>query len=87
LLITQLISTCSDIMAYFTGAPDGSGVAHDDEAKTIAQNAWEFTERRMRWEDMQSYTLLLALEVNSPHPFSRTRQSETNVRSSMTVVE
>jgi hypothetical protein len=51
-------------MAYFTGAPDGSGVAHDDEAKTIARNAWDFTEKRMRWEDMQSYTLLLALEVS-----------------------
>jgi hypothetical protein len=54
----------SDIMAYFTGSPDGSGVAHDDAAKKIAQNAYEFTQKRMRWVDMQSYTLLLALEVS-----------------------
>jgi hypothetical protein len=57
-------SKSSDIMVYFTGPPDGSGVAHDDEAKNIAQHAYDFTQKRMRWVDMQSYTLLLALEVS-----------------------
>jgi hypothetical protein len=51
-------------MAYFTGDPDGSGIAHDDRAKKIAQNAYDFTQKRMRWVDMQSYTLLMALEVS-----------------------
>jgi hypothetical protein len=51
-------------MAYFTGPPDGSGVAHDDAAKNLAQHAYDFTQKRMRWVDMQSYTLLLALEVS-----------------------
>ena len=58
-------------MAYFTGAPDGSGIAHDDQAKKIAQNAYAFTQKRMRWVDMQSYTLLLALEVSPPRRFMR----------------
>jgi hypothetical protein len=54
----------SDIMAYFVGTPDGTGVGHDDEAKAIAANAYQFTQKRMRWVDMQSYTLLMALEVS-----------------------
>jgi len=51
-------------MAYFVGTPDGTGVGHDDEAKAIAANAYQFTQKRMRWVDMQSYTLLMALEVS-----------------------
>lgn len=50
-------------MAYFAGTLDGAGKAHDDKAKAIAEQARKFTEERMRWEDMQSYTLLLMLEV------------------------
>lgn len=53
-------------MAYFAGTPDGAGKAHDDKAKAIAGQARKFTEERMRWEDMQSYTLLLMLEVCLP---------------------
>jgi hypothetical protein len=53
-------------MAYFVGTPDGSGVAHDEEAKEIAERAHKLTQKKMRWVDMQSYTLLMALEVR-PH--------------------
>ncbi|KAH8084097.1 hypothetical protein HD553DRAFT_342487 [Filobasidium floriforme] len=67
-----------DIMAYFTGPPDGSGVAHDNEAKNIAQHAYDFTQKRMRWVDMQSYTLLLALEWN--RMLSDDREAATYVK-------
>jgi hypothetical protein len=60
-------------MAYFVGTPDGTGVDHDDEAKAIAANAYQFTQKRMRWVDMQSYTLLMALEVSAAIETSRDR--------------
>ena len=65
-------------MAYFTGAPDGSGIAHDDQAKKIAQNAYAFTQKRMRWVDMQSYTLLLALEVSPTRSINARRRGRAD---------
>lgn len=54
----------SDIMAYFAGAPDGSTEGHDREAGEIAAAGRRFTEERWRWEDMQSYMLLMMLEYS-----------------------
>lgn len=57
----------SDIMAYFAGAPDGDQGAHDEEARLIAEQGRKFATTRFRWEDMQSYIILLGLEVCSRH--------------------
>lgn len=53
----------SDIMAYFVGPPGDPRAGHDDKARLIAERAREFSQTRFRWEDMQSYVLLLSLEV------------------------
>lgn len=51
-------------MAYFVGPPGNPRSGHDDQARKIAERAREFSQTRFRWEDMQSYMLLLALEVS-----------------------
>ncbi|KAL7423911.1 hypothetical protein Q5752_001496 [Cryptotrichosporon argae] len=51
-----------DIMAFFSGAPDGSTPGRDDLAKEIAENGYRFVQERWRVQDMQSYTFLLILE-------------------------
>lgn len=54
----------SDIMVYFAGSPDGHSSAHDHEAEKIARRAREVALARWRWQDMQSYMLLMILEVS-----------------------
>lgn len=63
------MSCLSDIMIYFAGSPDGQSPAYDHEAEKIAGRAREFALERWRWEDMQSYMLLMILEA-SPSPGS-----------------
>jgi hypothetical protein len=54
----------SDILTYFEGPPGGSGPRHDAQAEAIASHGRKFTETRWRWEDMQSFMLLMMLEVS-----------------------
>lgn len=51
-------------MVYFAGSPDGQSSAHDHEAEKIARRAREFALARWRWQDMQSYMLLMILEAS-----------------------
>jgi hypothetical protein len=51
-------------LAYFEGPPDGSGPDHDAQAEAIAMQGRKFVEERWRWEDMQSFMLLMMLEVS-----------------------
>ncbi|WWC61152.1 uncharacterized protein I303_103731 [Kwoniella dejecticola CBS 10117] len=55
-------SDIHDIMAFFNGSPDGQVKGHDELAREIAQNGWEFVENRWRLQDMQSFMFLLILE-------------------------
>ncbi len=65
MLVADLF-TLSDIMAYFEGSPDGLIRGHERAAEEIALAGRKFTEERWRWVDMQSYMLLMLLEVRSP---------------------
>lgn len=51
-----------DIMAFFTGAPDGSTSGRDDLAKQIAGQAHDLINTHWRVEDMRSYVMLVFLE-------------------------
>lgn len=51
-----------DIMAFFTGAPDGSTEGRDDLANDIAEQAHQFINQHWRVEDMRSYVMLVFLE-------------------------
>ena len=50
-----------DIMAFFTGNPEGQG-AHDDLAKRIGEQGKEFAQRHWRRSDMAAYMFRLVLE-------------------------
>lgn len=52
-----------DIMAFFTGSPDGTVPGRDDLAEEIGRNGQAFAMEKLRWEDMRSYMFLLLLEV------------------------
>jgi hypothetical protein len=53
-----------DIMAFFSGSPDGSVPGRDDLAEIIAKRGREHAVNHWRKEDMRSFTLLLVLEVS-----------------------
>lgn len=52
-----------DILFYLDGSPDGSTPGREDVAERIAKQGGELLRENLRWEDMQSYMLLLLLEV------------------------
>nr|XP_019013499.1 uncharacterized protein I206_01567 [Kwoniella pini CBS 10737]OCF52280.1 hypothetical protein I206_01567 [Kwoniella pini CBS 10737] len=55
-------SDIHDVMAFFNGSPDGIIRGHDELAKEIARNGFDFVENRWRLQDMQSFMFLLILE-------------------------
>ena len=60
----NLITTHSDIMAFFTGDPGGVHPGYDELAEEIALHGRHFEQTKWREEDMQSYLFLLILEVS-----------------------